>query len=199
MDKALPRRSLRTRLPSSDPAPSKVCRLVAPKASSLGIRAINQNLELIETPVKQRHRRLVMDTCSSPVEVVQTYMLTVHTRLSILNVWSDCQIRHYHAATTNDTAGTVCQVMTQQLQLVQSLAGSLKNSCDPTCSCHQLPPALVNCAWAAAADGEGGSPVCAQFLQLLPQLAAALSGPDWKLCKGHNHGARHATLDSYNR
>lgn len=37
------------------------------------------------------------------------------------------------------------------------------------------------------------------FVQLLPQLAGALSSEQWESGTGHNHRARHASLLAYNK
>lgn len=83
-----------------------------------------------------------------------------------------------------------------QVHLLQSIAG-IFSPCDSTCTCTQIPLALLGCELEAV-DGSAGSQGPLNFMVLLPSLAGALS-QEWESGKGHNHDARHNTLVAYNK
>jgi hypothetical protein len=74
-------------------------------------------------------------------------------------------------------------------KLVQDIAQGLTNPCNQECTCDLLGRVLNGEEWALALSSQGHS----EIVRLLPAVAAALSSTH------HDHCARIATLDTYNR
>jgi hypothetical protein len=81
----------------------------------------------------------------------------------------------------------------QQLKELLQATQGLKKQCDFTCTCHQIPAALLK-----VTAGDACSEVLSDLFFLLPQWAAVFSS-GWESGKGHSHSARHANLDIYNK